>query len=196
VADTRARCCDSCRQVARVVLRGLADGKTVEIDGLGTFLPDSRRGFRFVPRPLPQVFIAYGKEDEPVARRLFRDLSQEGFSPWMDVYRLLPGQNWPRAIEAAIESSDFFLACFSSNSVRKRGGFQSELRYALDCARQLPLDEIYIVPLRLDECSVPRAIQHEMQYIDLFPDWMEGVDRLLVMLRREVAARRTPGPAR
>ena len=183
-------CCDSCQQVARIVLRGVAEGKTVEIDGLGIFYPDARRGFRFVPRALPQVFIAYGAEDEPMAARLYEDLNRDGFRPWMDVRKLLAGQNWPRAIEAAIESSDFFVACFSGNSVRKKGGFQSELRYALDCARRVPLDEIYIVPLRLDDCAVPRIIQHELQYIDLFPDWDTGVDRLLAMLRREVEHRR------
>ena len=183
-------CCDSCQQVARIVLRGVAEGKSVEIDGLGIFYPDARRGFRFVPRALPQVFIAYGAEDEPMAARLYEDLNRDGFRPWMDVRKLLAGQNWPRAIEAAIESSDFFVACFSGNSVRKKGGFQSELRYALDCARRVPLDEIYIVPLRLDDCAVPRIIQHELQYIDLFPDWDTGVDRLLAMLRREVEHRR------
>jgi hypothetical protein len=180
--------------VAGIVLRGVAAGRTVEIDGLGIFYPDARRGFRFVPRALPQVFIAYGKEDEPLAARLYEDLNRAGFSPWMDVRKLLAGQNWPRAIEAAIESSDFFMACFSGRSVRKKGDFQSEIRYALDCARQVPLEEIYIVPVRLDDCEVPRAIQHELQYIDLFPDWDAGMERLLTMLRREVARRR-PAPA-
>jgi hypothetical protein len=139
------------------------------------------------------VFIAYGKEDESLALRLYEDLNQAGFSPWMDVRKLLPGQNWPRAIEAAIENSDFFVACFSRNSVRKKGGFQSEIRYALDCARQVPLDEIYIVPIRLDDCTVPRTIQHELQYIDLFPDWDVGMERLLTMLKLEVERRR-PAP--
>jgi hypothetical protein len=185
------KCCDSCEQVARIVLRGVAAGKTVEIDGLGIFYPDSRRGFRFEPRTLPQVFIAYGKEDEPLATRLYEELNRAGFNPWMDVRKLLAGQNWPRAIESAIESSDFFVACFSSRSVRKKGGFQSELRYALDCARQMPLDEIYIVPLRLDDCTVPRTIRHELQYIDLFPDWNGGIEWLLTMLRREVELRRS-----
>ena len=188
------KCCDACEQVARIVLRGVAAGKTVEIDGLGLFYPDSRRGFRFEPRTLPQVFISYGKEDEPLAARLYEELNRAGFNPWMDVRKLLAGQNWPRAIESAIESSDFFVACFSSRSVRKKGGFQSELRYALDCARRVPLDEIYIVPLRLDLCAVPRTIQHELQYIDLFPDWNGGIERLLTMLRREVERRR-PVPA-
>jgi hypothetical protein len=180
--------------VARIVLRGVAAGKTVEIDGLGIFYPDARRGFRFEPRALPQVFVAYGKEDELLAQRLSEELNRAGFTPWMDVRKLLAGQNWPRAIEAAIESSDFFVACFSGKSVRKKGGFQSEIRYALDCARRVPLDEIYVVPVRLDNCAVPRTIQHELQYIDLFPDWDAGVERLLTMLRREVERRR-PAPA-
>jgi len=187
------RPCDACRQVARIVLNGVGAGKTVEIDGLGVFYPDGPRGFRFEPRALPQVFIAYGKEDQALASRLYEDLNRAAFSPWMDVRKLLAGQNWPRAIEAAIEASDFFVACFSTRSVRKKGGFQSEIRYALDCARQMPLDAIYIVPLRLDDCPVPRTIQHELQYIDLFPDWESGIDRLLTMMRSETKRRR-PAP--
>jgi hypothetical protein len=183
-------CCDTCRQVAKIVMRGLAAGKTVEIDGLGIFHPDPAEGFRFEPRALPQVFIAYVREDEGLAARLYRDLETVGFNPWMDVRKLVAGQNWPRAIESAIETSDFFVACFSGNSVRKKGGFQSEIRYALDCARQVPLDEIFIVPVRLDECRVPRTIRHELQYIDLFPDWNDGMNRLVSMMRREVDNRR------
>ena len=81
----------------------------------------------------------------------------------------MPGQNWPRAIESAIETSDFFIACFSGDSVSKKGGFQAEIRYALDCARQVPLDEIFLVPVRLDPCAVPRTIEKQYQYVDLFP---------------------------
>jgi len=177
-------CCDPCKQVAGIVLRGLADGKTVEIDGLGVFRPDPVEGFRFEPRGLPQVFIAYVKEDEPIAARLYRELEAAGFSPWMDVRKLLAGQNWPRAIESAIDGSDFFVACFSGNSVKKKGGFQAEIRYALDCARQIPLEEIFLVPVRFGPCRVPRSIQRELQYVDLFPDWLEGLVNLVATLRQ------------
>ena len=176
-------------QVAQVVIRGLAAGHAVEIDGLGVFHPDADRVFRFEPRREPRVFVAYVEEDRPHALHLYDALEAAGFAPWMDVRKLLPGQNWPRAIEGAIEASDFFLACFSENSVRKKGGFQAEIRYALDCARQVPLDEIFIVPVRLDGCRVPRAIQREYQYVDLFPDWNRGLRRLLVTMRKEVARR-------
>jgi len=173
-------------QLARIVLHSLAQGKTVEIDGLGAFFPDPHRGVRFEPRA-PRVFLAYVKEDQRAVERLYEALDRADFSPWMDVRKLLPGQNWPGAIEAAIETSDFFIACFSHNSVNKWGGFQAEVRYALDCARRIPLDEIFIVPVRLDECRVPRSIQRELQYIDLFLDWDRGIERLVRTMRRRAA---------
>jgi hypothetical protein len=175
-------------QVAAIVRRCLQEGKSVEIDGLGTFRPDSSRGFRFWPRRLPKVFLAYVEEDSRVLDRLFRDLSSRGFDPWMDRRKLLPGQNWPRSIEQAIETSDYFVACFSHHSVTKKGGFQAEIRYALDCARRIPLDDIFIVPVRLDECVVPPRIQRELQYIDLFPDWRRGMDRLTKLLGQPAKA--------
>src|SRR5690242_2023502 len=172
--------------LAHIVLRSLALGRVVEIDGLGTFFPDRQRGVRFEPRA-PQVFLAHVKEDSETVERLYGALESAAFAPWMDVRKLVPGQNWPRAIERAIETSDYFIACFSRNSVNKWGGFQAEIRYALDCARRIPLDEIFVVPVRLDACRMPRSIQRELQYVDLFPDWERGVDQLLDTLRRHAA---------
>ena len=60
---------------------------------------------------------------------------------------------------------------------------------AVDAARQIPLEEIFIVPVRLNPCHVPRSIQRELQYVDLFHDWIDGVTRLVAMLRCEVARR-------
>src|SRR5581483_5364069 len=114
--------------LAQIVVRGIRGGRSVEIDGLGIFHPDGRTGLRFEPPP-PRVFIAHGSEDRSDALRLYDALLKAGFSSWIDVRNLLPGQNWPRAIENAIETSDFFLACFSTRSVNKRGGFQAEIRY-------------------------------------------------------------------
>lgn len=171
------------RQLAQIVLGNLRQGRAVEIDGLGVFFPDPRLGVRFEPRA-PRVFVAYVREDRKAAERLYAALESAGFSPWMDVRKLLAGQNWPRAIETAIETSDFFVACFSRNSVNKWGGFQAEIRYALDCARRIPLDEIFVVPVRLDACRVPRSIQRELHHIDLFPEWESGVERLIGAMRR------------
>ena len=175
-------------QLAQIVMRGLAAGESVEIEGLGSFHADPHRVFRFEPAK-PKVFIAYVQEDRARAELLAAELDAAGFASWIDLRQLLPGQNWPRAIELAIETAAFFLACFSAHSVVKKGGFQAEIRYALDCARQVPLDDIFIVPLRLNGCPVPRSIQRQYQYVDLFPDWPSGMRRLLGMMRRELERR-------
>jgi len=184
----------SSEHVARLVRQCLVEGLSVEIDGLGTFLPDRQRGFRFQPRNRPKIFIAYVQEDAAAAERLFDDLENSGFDPWLDRRKLLPGQNWPRSIEEAIDTSDFFLACFSHRSVKKKGGFQAEIRYALDCTQRIPLDEVFLIPARLDACSVPLRIQREVQYIDLFPDWACGFRRIVTAMRRQLR-HNSPGPA-
>lgn len=176
--------CKTCRHVARIVRQCLDDGSAVEIDGLGTFRRGRSGQCEFVAQSRPQVFLGYVEEDLPQARRLYAALEQRGIEAWLDKEKLLPGQNWPRAIERAIDLADFFVACFSRRATAKRGHFQSELRYALDCAARRPLDEIFFIPLRLDECDVPPPIQRSIQYVDLFPDWEKGVSRIAATIRR------------
>jgi hypothetical protein len=69
----------------------------------------------------------------------------------------------------------------------KRGTFHSELRYALLCAQKIPLDEIFFIPLRLDECTVPRRIANQVQYVDLFPDWETGLHRVIAVMKKQAA---------
>ncbi len=169
-------------EVLGVLRRCLDEGSSVEIDGLGVF---RRHGaaYEFLPHTGPRIFVAYVHEDAASALRLYEALRAQGLDPWLDRKKLLPGQNWPRAIEQAIEVSDFFVACLSRKALRKKGQFQAELRYALDCARRLPLDQAYLIPVRLEECPVPARISREIQYVDLFPDWDEGIRRVIATVK-------------
>jgi hypothetical protein len=176
--------------LARVLGEFLREGARVEIDGIGTFTRGADGRLSFQAHNQPRVFIAYVEEDLAAARRLFTALRARGFSPWLDKSKLLPGQNWPRAIEGAIETTDFFIACFSSRSVSKRGTFQGELRFALECARRAPLDEVFFIPVRLDACEVPARIRRAIQYVDLFPDWEAGLAKLERVVHNEMRRRR------
>lgn len=171
-------------ELARILRQCLQEGRHVEIDGLGTFRAVAGE-FRFEPDHRRRVFLAYAVEDAAKINRLYEALSIRGFDPWMDRRKLRPGQNWPRAIERAIRQSDFFVPCFSNLSGEKRGRFHAELRYAMDCALDQPLDQIYIVPVRLEECPVPRQLQEQVQYVDLFPDFDAGVDRMAESMRNQ-----------
>jgi hypothetical protein len=171
-------------ELAALICSSLQRSPAVEIDGLGIFALDPNGQISFHHGNLPRVFIAYAAEDRAFAEKLYVGLEALGCAPWLDVHKLLPGQDWPRRIQEAIESSDYFVACFSTRSVNKRGGFQAEVRQALECARKIPLDDVFLIPVRLDDCHVPARIQRETQYVDLFPDWEAGLARVLTIIRK------------
>jgi hypothetical protein len=173
-------------QVSDAILRCLREGKKVEIAGFGTFFPCSSECFRFEAADAPMVFISYVHEDADQAEKLYDTLRANGMHPWMDRRDLKAGQNWPRIIESVIEASDFFIAILSKQAVLKRGGFQAEVRFALDIAAKQPLDDIFLIPARIDKCHVPARLTREWQYIDLFPDWDRGVKRIIEAMQHQV----------
>lgn len=105
----------------------------------------------------PKVFISYAREDLGVAKQIYTFLKQNNLTPWLDKINLLPGQEWELEIQKAIESSDYVLVCLSKHSVTKRGYIQKEFRKALSVLETIPDGDIYIVPIRLEECEVPSA---------------------------------------
>jgi len=176
-------------QLADLIRRSLRRSRRVEIDGLGVFERGHAGRVSLRRANRPRIFIAYATEDIVAAERLYQALGSRGYAPWLDRRKLLPGQNWPRRIEDAISNADYFIASFSSRSVKKRGGFQAEVRFALDCATRLPIDDVFLIPVRLDDCRVPARIQRETQYVDLFPSFAVGVERVVAAIE---ARRRDP----
>jgi hypothetical protein len=181
-------------RVVRLIDRCVREGSAIDIEGVGSFeMNDGNVVFQSSGRT--QVFVAYAREDRAEARKLYSALKRHGLEPWMDEKRLLPGQNWPRAIERAIEVSDYVVICFSRRSVGKRGFFHAELRYALDVAACVPLDDVFLLPVRLSECKIPCEVARKTQYIDLFPDWDTGIRALLnVIHKRPGDQRMNPRP--
>lgn len=148
------------------------------LGGVGTFRLSEDGHVEFEPWTRKRVFLAYACEDSAAVTAIYRFLLRQSFDPWMDTQRLLPGQNWPCAIERAIELADFVVPCFSRTSSKKRGHFQTELRLALEASQRLPLETTYLIPLRLEECRVPKVLQRQTQYLDLFPDFKLGLQKL------------------
>jgi hypothetical protein len=177
-------------ELADLIRRSLQKSKAVEVDGLGVFARTESGRITFRGPIRPRIFIAYACDDEEEANHLYDELTERGFATWLDRRKLLPGQNWPRRIEDAIANSDFFIACFSRHSVKKRGGFQVEIRFALNCAERIPLDEVFLIPVRLDDCVVPVRIQRETEYVDMFPDWEVGFSRVLQIIDEQIQLRR------
>jgi len=176
------------RLVGDIILQCLREGMAVEVDGLGTFRRKGKE-LEFEPQARPRVFIAYIDEDYNRVRPLYDRLLAAGYDPWLDKRKLMAGQDWPSCIERAISVADFFIPCYSGHARAKRGQFQKEVRQALECAARMPLEDCFVIPVRLEECNVPRRIRSEIQYVDLFPDWEAGVEKVIQAIEAEVRAR-------
>ena len=134
------------------------------------------------------VFISYAREDTDAAKKLYQDLKDSGLNPWLDKYKLLPGQNWENEIEDAIRKSKYFIPLFSSTSVKKIGHVQNEFRFALDVFKSHPPGMIFYIPVRLDECEIPYKELSVIHRADLFPiknnyTWKEGVRQIIEAMK-------------
>ena len=128
---------------------------------------------------MTKVFISYAHEDLSAARKLYHRLrAVTGLEPWFDRENLLPGMKWRPAIRKAIRESDFFVSLLSQHSTTKRGFINREMNMALDILEEFPEGQIFVVPIRLEECHPPDSIA-EIQYVDFFPDWENGVNKIL-----------------
>ena len=126
-----------------------------------------------------RVFVCHASEDKPQVRELCRRLREDGFEPWLDKEQLLPGQDWELELSAAVRASDAVIVCLSAASVGKAGYVQKELRLVLDAAEYQPEGRIFVVPVRLEQCSLPVRLSR-LEYADLFVE--DGYQRLKAAL--------------
>ncbi|MDJ0583217.1 toll/interleukin-1 receptor domain-containing protein [Crocosphaera sp.] len=132
----------------------------------------------------PQIFIAHASEDKPQVRELYIKLLKAGYKPWLDEEDLIPGQNWREEIPKALKSSDLFIACLSSTSISKRGYIQREFKMAMKMLDELPPGEIYLIPLKFDDCQIPEIRQSDyglnLQDIQWLDYWQpNGFEKLI-----------------
>lgn len=144
-----------------------------------------------------RVFLCHASQDKPIVRELYQRLLAEGWiDPWLDEEKLLPGQDWDMEIEKAVESADVVIVFLSSNSVSREGYIQKELRYVLDMALEKPEGAIFVIPLRLDDCQIPRRLR-AWQILDYnFADRRKNYLRLMESLKLRFNANETNDPER
>lgn len=109
---------------------------------------------------MKHIFLSYSRSDSAVAKDIYRKLKQRGFQVWFDEESLLPGQVWESEIEESIFSAGLVLVLLSKNSVSQMGYAQKEIRTALDVMDRMPEGRPYLVPMRLDNCVIPRQLSH------------------------------------
>lgn len=77
-----------------------------------------------------KVFLSYAHADEHWATELSARLSAAGLAVWDANRVVLPGDNWARAIAAALEQSDAMVVLVSPQSMESQSVLR-EIEYAL-----------------------------------------------------------------
>jgi hypothetical protein len=132
---------------------------------------------------MADAFISYAREDQATAIRLYNDLKRAGITPWLDHEDLLPGQNWEHEIRRAIRESRYFLALLSSHSLSKVGFVQSELKAGLRVLDEFPPDKAFLIPIRLEDCSPSDDRLRALNWLNLFPSYEEGLQKLIKLIQ-------------
>jgi hypothetical protein len=128
-----------------------------------------------------RVFLCNGLDDKPTARILYQRLQSEGWIvPWMDEENLLPGQNRELEIEKELEAADVALVCVSTQSLDKEGNFQKEVDFLVEVAHKKLKGSIFIIPIRLDDCEIPRSLRPWLHVDFISYDLRESAYQLLL----------------
>ena len=138
------------------------------------------------------VFISYVHENREVVDRLQEELESYGIKIWRDLQDLNPGGRWKREIREAIQRGGFFIACFSTEyHERERTYMNDELTVAIEELRQLPIDRIWFIPVKLDDCEVPNITiganetLEDLNYVNLYEDWDSNIQRIAGVIQSE-----------
>ena len=139
---------------------------------------------------MPNVFISYVRENSEAVERLAQALKTHGIKVWLDKNDIMPGQRWKNAIRTAISQGDFFIACFSTESVsRSRTYMNKELALAIEELSLRPANRAWFIPVLLSKCDIPdRAIGggenlSDIQCELLYENWDEGIKRIVAVIQ-------------
>lgn len=97
------------------------------------------------------VFISYASPDFGRVLPYYESLAAAGYNVWMDKKKLKGGQDWDFEIKKALKRAAIIVLFISANSFDRRGYVQREIQIALDQRKEKLIDDIYVVPVLLDE---------------------------------------------
>jgi hypothetical protein len=136
----------------------------------------AHRGSSKISRRLLNLFLCHASADKQHVRTLCDLLVSDGVKPWLDEREILPGQDWEFEIRNALRSADIVVVCLSTRSVTKEGYVQKEITLSTEVALEKPEGAIFLVPLRLDDCTVPERLRR-WQWVDFYSDG--GYEKLI-----------------
>ena len=119
-------------------------------------------------RPL-KVFLCHALQDVETVRPLYDMLKRDGVDVWFVDEDLDPGVKWREKIPEVIKEADVALVCLSENSASKDGYFEEDITFVLNLAAKQPLETIFLIPVRLDQCNIPEPLAMYW-WVDLYDE--------------------------
>jgi formylglycine-generating enzyme required for sulfatase activity len=129
------------------------------------------------------IFISHSSRDSEAAARICAALEDRGFDCWISRRDVAPGQNFQESIVEAIGSGKVMILVFSDNA-----NSSGEIKKELAIASQRSL---VVIPVRIENAAPKGAFAYELatrQWIDLFGDWDQGIERLASHLQQVIPA--------
>ncbi|HSB80470.1 MAG TPA: toll/interleukin-1 receptor domain-containing protein [Candidatus Methylomirabilis sp.] len=121
---------------------------------------DSEEGAGGARVPAGAIFVSYASEDLAAARRLAEGLRAAGLEVWFDKDALKMGDIWALRIRRGIKGCALFLPVISQQTLsgeNRRSYFWNEWKYADELAHGMAPDEVFIVPVVIDDTPMDRA---------------------------------------
>lgn len=115
------------------------------------------------------VFLSYTVADRDRVSEYYSQLRSD-FNVWMDAFSIKVGQNWEFEIQKAQTNASIVVLFISKKSIDKRGYVQKEMNFALEKKKEKLIDDIYIIPVLLEEMEPPPQIED----IHILYDYKEG----------------------
>ena len=134
------------------------------------------------PTPKPyDVFVSYASEDRPIASRLARELSEQGYVVWLDTWELLSGHTISDEVYKGITGSQFTVILLSAHSCRSEW-VQEEFTAAL--MTEIETRQVVVLPVKVGECEMPLQLRGR-RYADFTASWEDGLRELTAAMDLE-----------
>lgn len=110
----------------------------------------------------PRLFLSHTSADKDYASRLAGALQLAGASVWFDAWEIRFGDSIPAAINEGLSNLDIFVLLWSADAARSKW-VESETNAAI--ARLMRTDGCRIIPVVLDDATVPPLVEH-LRYVE------------------------------
>src|SRR3954470_4933563 len=123
------------------------------------------------------VFLSFASNDRKAAETICKAVEQRGFECWIATRNIAPGDNFQESITRAIRTAKVMILVFSGHA-----------NNSLEVKKEIALAGRYnviVVPVRVEDVVPNDALSYELavrQWIDLFDDWENAIDRLITQI--------------